>query len=211
MITQYSEITCKWDVVRNGENDQRDQAALARYNGRYDNQAFIVATVRRSSHRANALIDTALALCGSPYYRPEAANEIKWSKTELAFLSLFRFSVVVEPDQNGVRFYVYVVDGKGGRGLYAMVNGREDAQAEYLRACEKYGVVPVLPTVDELEAAELVQAGTYVGPFDYDQAQKMLRYFQGCRHIDTNARVFGGLVLVRQGEGFNVVELRPGC
>lgn len=121
------------------------------------------------------------------------------------------FTVTIETEKlgNGVdRFFIYVNDSKG-RGLYAMVNGREDCQIEYLRACEKYGVEPVLPAVDELEAAGVVESGTYVGPLSFEFAQNTLRYLQRAR-IDGLA-VFGGLVLVRQGEGFNIVELRPGC
>lgn len=64
----------------------RDIYATRHYNGRYDNHVYSKATQGRGNAYANALIDEALALCGSPFYKLSNRN---WGKDAQAFLSLF--------------------------------------------------------------------------------------------------------------------------
>lgn len=61
--------------------------ASKRYHKGYDNVLFVRATRKnRNVARANHLIDTALALCGSPYYR---VDHTEWNQDEIAFLQAF--------------------------------------------------------------------------------------------------------------------------
>jgi hypothetical protein len=68
------------------ENDRLSSIAMKRYNARYDNHVFSMATDGKTSWYANALIDEALALCGDPYYSP---SKRRYCKEAQAFLALF--------------------------------------------------------------------------------------------------------------------------
>lgn len=72
--------------------DQKHMEAGRRYNDLYDNTIYVDAVGTPFDNpevvkRANRLIDAALALCGSPYYRVD--QSIKWTAQEMAFLNLF--------------------------------------------------------------------------------------------------------------------------
>jgi hypothetical protein len=64
--------------------DKQHELAMALYNARYDNALYSQATGGKSNGYANALIDEALALCGSPYYRVSRRN---WGPEAVGFLS----------------------------------------------------------------------------------------------------------------------------
>ena len=64
----------------------QDSLAMAKYNNNYNNHLYQIATQGKSSTYANALIDEAMAICGSPYYR---LSFRQWSKAALSFLAEF--------------------------------------------------------------------------------------------------------------------------
>lgn len=66
--------------------DYQFQEAQALYNGHFDNHLFTKATNGKSSKYANALIDEALAICGSPYHK---LSFRRWGKEAMAFLERF--------------------------------------------------------------------------------------------------------------------------
>ena len=61
-------------------------AAQRRYNERFNQQRYVNATKHLSGKTANALIDDALVLCGSPYHKLSCR---RWSTAALEFLALF--------------------------------------------------------------------------------------------------------------------------
>jgi len=69
-----------------GLADKLHQIAMNRYNQKYNNNSFQVATNGKSSEYANALIDEALALCGSPFYKLSSRN---WGSEAIAHLRKF--------------------------------------------------------------------------------------------------------------------------
>ena len=66
--------------------DSQHLTAQQRYSERFDAHLYNVATARKSSVYANALIDDALAICGSPYYK---LSDRRYSAEALTFLQLF--------------------------------------------------------------------------------------------------------------------------
>jgi hypothetical protein len=68
--------------------DAQHSLAMSLYNRYYDNCLYQRATTGRSPKYANALIDEALALCGSPYYKVSRRN---WRAEAIDFL--FRFAM----------------------------------------------------------------------------------------------------------------------
>ena len=64
-----------------------ETAALTRYNSRYENALYMVATRGMNSKSANALIDDALAICGHPSYKRSAR---RWNKRAQKFLAQFK-------------------------------------------------------------------------------------------------------------------------
>lgn len=76
----------------NEQQTQSYQRALKLYTSRFDNEAFKKAVNYDSPNpdRANALIDTALCMCGSPYHFPPYDESIDhWSDDEWLFLNKF--------------------------------------------------------------------------------------------------------------------------
>jgi len=65
---------------------EAEGAANDKYNGRFNNAAYQAATKNRTVKFANALIDEALALCGSPHHK---VTYRAWSPVALDFLALF--------------------------------------------------------------------------------------------------------------------------
>ena len=63
-----------------------EEYANKRYHQAYDNELYTVATTGKSIEYANALIDEALALCGSPYYK---LSRRQWSSNAIEFLKRF--------------------------------------------------------------------------------------------------------------------------
>ena len=63
-----------------------DGEAMDRYNAAYSNTHHVKATQGKSTRYANALIDEALALCGSPYYK---LSNRAWSVEAQSFLERF--------------------------------------------------------------------------------------------------------------------------
>ena len=61
-------------------------SADERYNERYNNDVYQKATAGKSVADSNLLIDDAMFLCGSQYYR---YSETDWDEDALAFLVLF--------------------------------------------------------------------------------------------------------------------------
>ena len=68
------------------EADEKFQAALDRYNERYENQVYLRATANSTTRQSVALQDEALALCGSPYQR---ITRRPHTAAQEAFLALF--------------------------------------------------------------------------------------------------------------------------
>lgn len=68
--------------------DRQHDLATALYNRYYDNYLYQRATVGRSLKYAGALMDEALALCGSPYYKVSRRN---WCPKAVDFL--YRFAM----------------------------------------------------------------------------------------------------------------------
>ena len=66
--------------------EKQEAVAMARYNQRYDNHLYQLATQSKSNQHANALINEAMAICGSPYYK---LSRRRWSSAALDFLTLF--------------------------------------------------------------------------------------------------------------------------
>lgn len=60
--------------------------AAALYQARFRPIAYQRATGHRSNRYANALIDDAMAICGSPYYK---ISQRKWPRAAVEFLELF--------------------------------------------------------------------------------------------------------------------------
>jgi len=60
--------------------------ANKRYHAHYDNYLFTLAARDRRIERTNALLDTALALCGHPTYH---VDRTEWNTAEWAFLACF--------------------------------------------------------------------------------------------------------------------------
>ena len=56
------------------------------YNMHFDNVRYTAATQGKSTQYANALIDEAMALCGSPYHK---MSDRRWSTEAVAFLERF--------------------------------------------------------------------------------------------------------------------------
>ena len=80
-------------AIRGGELIKEELAARAEkamkhYHKMYDNEAYKAATVHRGTDadRHNALIDSALAICGHPRFTYHA---YEWDTRELVFLFLF--------------------------------------------------------------------------------------------------------------------------
>lgn len=71
----------KFQLGRNQE-----QSAMNKYNNNYDNDLYRKATENKSNKYANALIDEALALCGSPFFK---MSNRKWSPEAENFLNKF--------------------------------------------------------------------------------------------------------------------------
>ena len=65
---------------------KQEIAAVERYQIRYNTATHMAATAGKITKYANALIDEALAICGSPYYK---LSNRRWSKEALAYLALF--------------------------------------------------------------------------------------------------------------------------
>jgi len=59
---------------------------MAKYGARYNNDVYLAATQGMSTEDANLLIDDALAMCGSPFYK---LSETRWEPEALEFLKLF--------------------------------------------------------------------------------------------------------------------------
>jgi hypothetical protein len=69
-----------------GRIDRMMITASVRYNCRFNPDLFNRACRGKTSARTNRLIDEAMALCGSPYYKVTHTN---WAEAELAFLAQF--------------------------------------------------------------------------------------------------------------------------
>lgn len=72
--------------IRYELGDKSFWKAQAKYNNRFDNVPYAKAIHGKSNRYANALIDDALALCGSPYY---ALSKRNWGADAIEFLRLF--------------------------------------------------------------------------------------------------------------------------
>lgn len=66
--------------------EKQDIVAYTRYNTQYDNTFYKIATHKKTLKYSNSLIDEALAICGSPYYK---LSRRRWSKDAINFLKLF--------------------------------------------------------------------------------------------------------------------------
>ena len=66
--------------------ESMNQAATARYHEYFDSQAYLAAIQHTSVAYRNALLDEALAICGSPFYK---LSRRQWSKAAQVFLMLF--------------------------------------------------------------------------------------------------------------------------
>lgn len=75
-------MTQKFNLGRNQE-----QAATNKYNQLYQNHVYAKAVEGKSNRYANDLINEALAVCGSPYYKLSNRN---WSQEALDFLKLYK-------------------------------------------------------------------------------------------------------------------------
>ena len=64
----------------------QEAQAMKKYHAGYDNHLYAIATCGKETAYANSLINEALAICGSPYYKLSFRN---WSKAALNFLSRF--------------------------------------------------------------------------------------------------------------------------
>lgn len=76
-------MTSNWQTTA---ADNRHAEATAFYNRRYNNHVYQIATQGKSIKLANALLDDAMALCGSPFYK---ISHRAWSETARDFLALF--------------------------------------------------------------------------------------------------------------------------
>ncbi len=72
------------------EMDKRHQAAVKRYQQCYNNALYQRATAGKRTQRrivrANKMLDEAMAMCGSPYYK---VTYTKWTDAEIDFLAPF--------------------------------------------------------------------------------------------------------------------------
>ena len=66
--------------------DDRHHRAMNVYHVHYDNKLYAKAIKGKSVRYGNALIDEALALCGSPFYK---LSDRRWSAAAVAFLERF--------------------------------------------------------------------------------------------------------------------------
>lgn len=66
--------------------DDMAAAAMARYQERYDQKAYMAATVSLTITNANLVLDDAMFLCGHPHY---TRSNRDWSENVLEFLALF--------------------------------------------------------------------------------------------------------------------------
>ena len=66
-----------------------EKAAMAKYHAQFESYLFTAAIKGKTTEYANALIDEAMAMSGSPYYKLSNRN---WSMKASAFL--FRFAIV---------------------------------------------------------------------------------------------------------------------
>lgn len=74
--------TIQWMAVK------QQELAMMLYNRYYDNHLYQRATAGKSSKYANALMNDAMALCGSPYYKVSRRN---WNSKAVDFL--YRFAM----------------------------------------------------------------------------------------------------------------------
>jgi len=66
--------------------DDRFYQAQKVYNSAFDNHLYTMATQGKGTQYANALIDEAMALCGSPFHK---MSNRRWSVKAVAFLERF--------------------------------------------------------------------------------------------------------------------------
>jgi hypothetical protein len=66
--------------------NEQDQKATKKYHAHFNNVLYTKAIQGKTTQYANALIDEALALCGSPHYKVSFRN---WSQEAIAFLKPF--------------------------------------------------------------------------------------------------------------------------
>jgi len=66
--------------------EKQEALAMAKYNANYDNHLYALATQGKSNAYANALIDEAMAICGSPYYK---LSNRQWSSAAIDHLTRF--------------------------------------------------------------------------------------------------------------------------
>jgi len=75
-------------IVHKG-SDLQHAVAMKLYNAHYNNHLYEQATRNLSNDAANRLIDLALALCGSPYYKITRETLNYLSQAQLDFLAAF--------------------------------------------------------------------------------------------------------------------------
>ncbi len=65
---------------------EQSQLAMTWYHSHFDPAVYCAAVHKRSVAYANALLDEAMAMCGSPFYKLSWRH---WSPAAMAFLQLF--------------------------------------------------------------------------------------------------------------------------
>jgi hypothetical protein len=64
----------------------QERHAMEFYHSRYVNRVYQIAIQGKNNRYANKLLDDAMAICGSPYYK---LSHVPWGCNSIAFLSLF--------------------------------------------------------------------------------------------------------------------------